>query len=664
MIDIHAFVLSLIALACLTLIGFILCQQSTSVGVQGAAVQRNIRQLFFASTGTWILALLLLTFWGLQALPHIDVSQVFMIFQLSVLSAGVCALLLVWAVRFPAVAKWSLVVALPLLTFYGLFVWQNQHVVSTVWPVTENFANSSLPLWADLIPILPWGLAALSALVLLGGRSKWVFFPLTLMALALSVFLGLYRMILPTIYWQHPVATLAVLLIGMAQLLPGDSVSFDHIRPLTIINLFRSRLSFRVGGTFVVMVIVMLEALNFFTFHASQGELLQTRSDELIEELKTVETGLSAYLKDSKQQFFAMTQDPVLERLRQDNSAYICQYLAGQHKRFGALAIYESSGVQMGAFPAKGSDTDLLDLIFPRINQSLQSVSNAVAYDVMEDRLHIMGAYLPGHNKIMIGVLSFDAFKNKLPSMSLREDTVIAVESSDSGRLLLGFVGTRDHDYLWKISELPTYRLRVATGIRMEDAFHEIRKAEITGLILLVLGTFLALLVSLSITRGMSISLRKLLVGMSIVRGGNLSYAIEVRGKDEMSSLATAFNDMAIELKKAREQVIDLERFRAVHQMSITVNHEINSPLATILMTAQLVQRTLNKLILQMNAQTAESDAAKKLMHLILILDKEAKHIRDICNKLKDIKSIETAEYLPGHEMLLIKDGAGLVKKT
>ena len=662
MLQIHIYVLSLIVLTFLAFVGLLLCNQPSAPGAVVSPVQKNIRRLFFWACVGWIVALLLMVFWGLQVITALPIDKLYLLFQLGIFTSGLCLLGLIVAVRKDTVAKWGLISLIPVTAFYAFLLLTRQSVVSCVWPVTDFYVVSNLAGWADWGPLLPWGLAAVGAVLLMPSGSRSVFVPIVMVGAGLGVFLGIYDNLLPQNIWLHPLLAVSLLILGLGQLLPAETVGFGHFRPLAVLRLFNTRLSFKVGGTFVLMVIILLEALNFFSLQSSQGELLQTRSAELMDELKTVETAMGSYMRDSKQEFYELSEHALFDRLRLDNANYITRTLVQNRQQFKALAVYQTSGVQMGAFPPKDHAVELMDFVFPRLAQSLEKNTNEVAYAVVEDQYHFLAVPLKDHNHILIGLISLDAFKNQFSSLSLREDTVITVESA-TGRLLLGHVSTQDRDYLWKTSELPAYQLRVSAGIRMADAYHEIRKAEANGLFLLVVGAMMALLVSMSITRGLNVDLRRLLVGMSIVRGGNLSYHIDARGRDEMSSLATAFNDMTVDLKKAREQVIDLERFRAVHQVSITVNHEINSPLATILMTTQMVTRLIQKHQGLMVSDPAVATVLDKLGHLLTILDKEAKHIRDICALLRDVKSVETAEYLPGHEMLLIKGGAGLVKK-
>ncbi len=661
MLLLHGYILSLMLLTFLCAIGYLMGRQALRTEAVPRLFGRQMHRMFFISNAGWVLALMVLAFWGLQALPTVvPVRAVLWVFQMSVGMGGLFALTLVVSARDDRYAKACLMALLPVWAFYMFFLWQRQAVVSASWPLVDFQVFSSLPWWGDLGPLLPWILATLAALLILPGKAKLLAVALTGVPVGLAVFLGTYQAVLPGPGWQKPLEATWILILGLAQLLPSEEGGFGRFRPLALLRLFQTKLTFRLGSTFVLMVIVLLESLNAISVLSSQSELRVTRSEDLAEELRRVDGVLKSYLADSQKQLTDMREQSLWEKLRLDNASYIVRMLAASAGHFQALAVYETGGLQMGAYPLRHENTDLLDLTMVPLLQQLKATGQGVGTRVVDDKHYVFGTYLKDHNHVLLGMLSWGALKQRFAGLALRSDTIVVLENM-KGESLLGPVSSNDESYLWKSTELPKMELRLSVGMKLTDAYHEFRKAQVSGLLVLLGGALFAFLVSLSISWGLSVKLRKLLVGMSIVRGGNLNYRIDVRGHDEVSSVATAFNDMARELKVAREQLVELERLKSVHLTTTTVNHEINSPLGTILMTAQMVK----KLVQQNTGQAAVQPAAlatvlQKIGPLSEILEREAKNIRDICNKLKDIKSVQTAEYMAGHEMLVIRDGAGL----
>ncbi len=111
----------------------------------------------------------------------------------------------------------------------------------------------------------------------------------------------------------------------------------------------------------------------------------------------------------------------------------------------------------------------------------------------------------------------------------------------------------------------------------------------------------------------------KLIEGIRSLAKGNLDQKIDLKGGDELSELAQAFNQMAVDLKKAQERIIreaetklELERslrhsekLATVGQLASGLAHEIGTPLNIIYGRAELIPRKLeDKEEIQKNVNT------------------------------------------------------------
>lgn len=121
---------------------------------------------------------------------------------------------------------------------------------------------------------------------------------------------------------------------------------------------------------------------------------------------------------------------------------------------------------------------------------------------------------------------------------------------------------------------------------------------------------------------------RKLIAGTNHVAAGELEYKIKIRSRDEVGELAHSFNRMtgelkranaeinswnrmleervekkSLELQQAHEHVLRVEKLASIGKLAAIVAHEINNPLAGILVYARLVLKRLNR-----NGQGAAAD--------------------------------------------------------
>jgi len=99
-----------------------------------------------------------------------------------------------------------------------------------------------------------------------------------------------------------------------------------------------------------------------------------------------------------------------------------------------------------------------------------------------------------------------------------------------------------------------------------------------------------------------------------------------------------------IKLKNTQKQLIEKERLAAIGEIVITVNHEINNPLTSIIGLAE---------ILELAFQTGKQEKVREGLRSIL---KEAGRIQRVTHKLAKISSSESKEYVGKLRMIELSD--------
>ena len=106
-----------------------------------------------------------------------------------------------------------------------------------------------------------------------------------------------------------------------------------------------------------------------------------------------------------------------------------------------------------------------------------------------------------------------------------------------------------------------------------------------------ILATFLlAIPVSRRITRPLK-ELRELAEANRRVAGGDLSVRVPVRAGGDVGQLATSFNAMLDELQATQGQLVHSEKLAGLGQLAAGVAHELNNPLATVLLYSDILLR-------------------------------------------------------------------------
>lgn len=97
-------------------------------------------------------------------------------------------------------------------------------------------------------------------------------------------------------------------------------------------------------------------------------------------------------------------------------------------------------------------------------------------------------------------------------------------------------------------------------------------------------------------------------------------------------------------LKSAQHELIKKERLAAIGEVAVTVNHEINNPLTSIIGLAE---------VLEMAYDAGKKEKVKKGLKGIL---KEAKRIQNVTEKLTKVSNPESISYLNSQKMIDINN--------
>ncbi len=149
-----------------------------------------------------------------------------------------------------------------------------------------------------------------------------------------------------------------------------------------------------------------------------------------------------------------------------------------------------------------------------------------------------------------------------------------------------------------------------------------------------------------------NIPVHKLTLGTREITKGNLDYRIAARSNDEIGRLATSFNQMADELKRARNELtqwaqtlegrvaqkteelrrahanmVQMEKMVSLGKLASTVAHELNNPLEGVLTYAKLLKRLVKEGMLT-------SEAAEEIQNDLSIIADETARCGNIVKNL------------------------------
>ena len=97
-----------------------------------------------------------------------------------------------------------------------------------------------------------------------------------------------------------------------------------------------------------------------------------------------------------------------------------------------------------------------------------------------------------------------------------------------------------------------------------------------------------------------------------------------------------------LRLRELQERLVEMEKAATVGQMVITLSHEINNPLTSILWQAKLAQEILQE----------QSSVDEQILASFETILQEAQRVEEVVKRLRRIEKPKVTEYLPGEEMI------------
>jgi two-component system NtrC family sensor kinase len=140
-------------------------------------------------------------------------------------------------------------------------------------------------------------------------------------------------------------------------------------------------------------------------------------------------------------------------------------------------------------------------------------------------------------------------------------------------------------DHLGQIVGMLYVGAKQASFQRLLDTFR--RQVILIAAATILLAILIAIPLAWSISRPMT----DLANATREVSHGNWSVRVPVEGYQEMRTLAQTFNVMVGTLKETQEQLIQKEKLASVGQLAAGVAHEINNPLGSVLLYADILRK-------------------------------------------------------------------------
>ena len=467
-----------------------------------------------------------------------------------------------------------------------------------------------------------------------------------------------------SIMWGHLVVnfivTLSIFLISFLQF--SDFISIDHYKnPL---NYFTKKIIYRLTMSLAIFIIISLECVYFGTIYIVRQEMIRVKTVEYRDLVQKENTKIDNYVKR-----YAIDFNNFFQSNKEQQSIYAKG--AKLVNLFNTTSIYKNFYI----FDLKGKSIIYIDptrlelgyenkedYYFQVILNDIKNNENYYSYSKQDNEIRIAIPIYNAENKLEF------AFLAKLDANQLFEHILSKrFESSGEYRLYDKFmapiiVKQKNIDFKEEMSQTEenflnyldnNNLLKVNIEVRQftSEALAGLASAQYNALIFTGLSIFIFLIISIMFIRRIQKPLNILQDGAKVIGEGNLNYQIEMPNRDEFYTLAQAFNKMTRQIKENSERLKQAEAIMSINQVSVSLNHEINNPLATMTMSAQFILSTLKQVYNR--EKPLNEPLLKSIIETVTQMDIQGQRIKGILKNLESIQGgLELEDYVDGTKMI------------
>ncbi len=179
-----------------------------------------------------------------------------------------------------------------------------------------------------------------------------------------------------------------------------------------------------------------------------------------------------------------------------------------------------------------------------------------------------------------------------------------------------------------------------------QKAFAVAYKMKILILWFVTVSILLSSFIAFLYTRWIVTPVNQLISGIDKFSGGNLKYRMPNLGRDEISTLAEQFNEMAERLTIFQEKLKRIERAETLSKLASVLSHEIKNPLNAMVINMRIIEREFKKPSPQIN----------KMRHYLEIVTGEIQRVDKLVNNFLLIARPQKLEKKPTNIKKILDD--------
>ena len=441
-----------------------------------------------------------------------------------------------------------------------------------------------------------------------------------------------------------------------------DFVSIDYYKKPFLY--LKERIIIRMILTLSILIIVSLELINYVTLYIVKSEMTEAKTQFFHQKILEAQTTIHQSFDKDK----AILMN-VLNKTDKTASEYVIGISlfnqVGQLQGLNKLIILSSTKIPLLTI----TPTELQFSYDSTTEGSFDSLlslceKKGVVYSFYKHKQKPMIAsrlLRPDGSTAFYIIAYFNArdIFEQLKTLAFERNGELQILGNDYSLLYTTRASNSLRDEYKRERNLELSEVDPLTGLIIQvrqpevDAFSGLQKAQYNSFFFTTFSIVIFLVIAFLFLRMIEAPLRKLQKGAKAIGSGDLNHTIDIKEKNEFFDLARAFNFMVQDLKKLQKEQLKNEQILSITSMSVGLNHEINNPLAAILMSNQMIQKMTKTLGDELGA------SGQKKLSLIdetcQKIDEEAKRIKKILEDIQNINEPIIEDYFDGTKMIKVK---------
>lgn len=366
---------------------------------------------------------------------------------------------------------------------------------------------------------------------------------------------------------------------------------------------------------YIIFGLTPMLIISYYSFNTASKSILEISQNQISELVKNIASQTDDFYKKTVDDIKQLSENPLIQLAflqfyygqRMDAVRDRLSIYRTNSETYHKISLYNKELSEIISVPQE--DIPSVEITKGVLAEALNKDFSTLSSDKY---IYILKRVYDFENSTApVGVIIFQIENRKftrfLENIVFSEDTVKLI-TSKAGTIYSRNTLKEHIRYGYFKADVKSLDWIIAVNLPESFLFKNITKLKNKTLLFVFTTTILALLAAVYFTDKLMTPIKKVIKGTKEFAKGNFNYRIDIRRGREIKMLADSFNNMAENIEKRQNELIQTNKLAALGLLSAGIAHEVKNPLAAIKTTAQVIQKksTGNDVILGLSTSIVQ----------------------------------------------------------